>query len=186
MLGETNQKDDEQVQKQKEIQNMIRNTQFNGTIRYSDSFLANNYNKLQMQLNSRYISQICCPRRLRGSLPHVRMRPYYVPQRSRTKSESSDPSSLVYLETIRTVDAIQNAASVPTTSTLMETSDPSTSQMDTAQPHPGAVRTVTCNALVKSKSLEDLVRAIKSIDGSLPSHEMEFMSSRIQKLKVQE
>lgn len=181
MLEEANQKDDEQVQKQKEIQNLIRNTQFNGTIRYSDTFLANNYNKLQMQLNSRYISQICCPRRVRGSLPHVRMRPYYIPQRSRTKSESSDPSSMVFLETIRTVDAIQSAA-VPTaaTTTLMETSDPSTSLMDTSAVIP------RCNTLVKSKSLEDLVRAIKSIDGSLPSHEMEFMSSRIQKLKVQE
>uniref|UniRef100_A0A8D8F724 (northern house mosquito) hypothetical protein n=1 Tax=Culex pipiens TaxID=7175 RepID=A0A8D8F724_CULPI len=181
MLEEANQKDDEQVQKQKEIQNLIRNTQFNGTIRYSDTFLANNYNKLQMQLNSRYISQICCPRRVRGSLPHVRMRPYYIPQRSRTKSESSDPSSMVFLETIRTVDAIQSAT-VPNaaSTTLMETSDPSTSQMDTSAVIP------RCNTLVKSKSLEDLVRAIKSIDGSLPSHEMEFMSSRIQKLKVQE
>lgn len=36
----------------------------------------------------------------------------------------------------------------------------------------------------KSKSLED-VRA-ENIDGSQPSHEMEFVSSRIQKLKVQE
>lgn len=61
MLEEANQKDDEQVQKQKEIQNLIRNTQFNGTIRYSDTFLANNYNKLQMQLNSRYISQVRIP-----------------------------------------------------------------------------------------------------------------------------
>lgn len=180
MLEESSQKDDEQVQKQKEIQNLIRNTQFNGTIRYSDSFLANNYNKLQMQLNSRYISQICCPRRVRGSLPHVRMRPYYIPQRSRTKSESSDPSNMVYLDTIRTVDAIQNASVPAAASTLMETNDPSTSQMDTSAVIP------RCNALVKSKSLEDLVRAIKSIDGSLPSHEMEFMSSRIQKLKVQE
>lgn len=184
MLEESNQKDDEQVQKQKEIQNLIRSTQFNGTIRYSDTFLANNYNKLQMQLNSRYISQICCPRRVRGSLPHVRMRPYYIPQRSRTKSESSDPS--LYLETIRTVDAIQSAtgsaaaATAAAVTTLMETGDPSTSQMDTSAVIP------RCNTLVKSKSLEDLVRAIKSIDGSLPSHEMEFMSSRIQKLKVQE
>lgn len=188
MLDGTEPKDDEQVQKQKEIQNMIRNTQFNGTIRYSDTFLANNYNKLQMQLNSRYISQICCPRRVRGSLPHVRMRPYYIPQRSRTKSENSDPTSLVYLETIRTVDAIHNP------STLMETGDSSASQMDTSgnavalsSPTAAVVLTGKCNSsLVKSKSLENLVRAIKSIDGSLPSHEMEFMSSRIQKLKVQE
>ena len=39
--------------------------------------------------------------------------------------------------------------------------------------------------LKKSKSLED-VRAETSLDGSQLSHEMEFVSSRIQKLKVQE
>ncbi|XP_065086060.1 uncharacterized protein LOC135708049 [Ochlerotatus camptorhynchus] len=181
MLEDANQKEDEQVQKQKEMQSLIQGNRFNGTIQYSDSFLANNYNKLQMQLNSRYISQICCPRRTRGSLPHVRMRPYYIPQRSRTKSENSDPSSLMYLETIRAVDAAQS--NLPTT--LMETNDPSTSQMDTSG-NPPSSRSGKCSSLVKSKSLEDLVRAIKTIDGSQPSHEMEFMSSRIQNLKVQE
>lgn len=191
------------MQKQKEMQNLIQGNHFNGTIQYSDNFLANNYNKMQMQLNSRYISQvytyanicrskhinktvffflqICCPRRTRGSLPHVRMRPYYIPQRSRTKSENSDPSSLLYLETMRAVDVAQS--DLP--STLMETSDPSTSHMDTSGIAP-AGRTGKCSTLVKSKSLENLVRSIKTIDGSQPSHEMEFMSSRIQNLKVQE
>lgn len=37
----------------------------------------------------------------------------------------------------------------------------------------------------KSKSMED-VRAEVNVDGSQLSHEMEFVSSRIQKLKVQE
>lgn len=41
------------------------------------------------------------------------------------------------------------------------------------------------NAMKKSKSLED-VRAETNVDGSQLSHEMEFVSSRIQKLKVQE
>lgn len=59
MLENANQKEDEQVQKQKEMQSLIQGNRFNGTIQYSDSFLANNYNKLQMQLNSRYISQVC-------------------------------------------------------------------------------------------------------------------------------
>lgn len=40
-------------------------------------------------------------------------------------------------------------------------------------------------AMKKSKSLED-VRAEVNVDGSQLSHEMEFVSSRIQKLKVQE
>lgn len=40
-------------------------------------------------------------------------------------------------------------------------------------------------AMKKSKSLED-VRAEANVDGSQLSHEMEFVSSRIQKLKVQE
>ncbi|XP_062554073.1 uncharacterized protein LOC134219371 [Armigeres subalbatus] len=181
MLEDGDPKDDEQVQKHKEMQNLIQGSHFNGTIQYSDSFLANNYRKMQMQLNSRYISQICCPRRARGPLPHVRMRPYYIPQRSRTKSENSDPSSLLYLETIRSVDVAQS--DLPTT--LMETCDPSTSHMDTSGNVP-IVRSGACATLVKSKSLENLVRAIKTIDGSQPSHEMEFMSSRIQNLKVQE
>lgn len=181
MLDEVNPKDDEQVEKQKELQNAIRSNHFNGTIQYSDSFLANNYNKLQMQLNTRFISQICCPRRVRGPLPHVRMRPYYIPQRSRTKSESSDPSTLLYHDTIRPVGAVP----IGQNTTLMEINDPSTSLMDTSG-NQSVSSHGKCNSLVKSKSVEDLVRAIKSIDGSQPSHEMEFVSSRIQKLKVQE
>lgn len=44
----------------------------------------------------------------------------------------------------------------------------------------------TARAIVmkKSRSLEDV--RVENIDGSQPSHEMEFVSSRIQKLKVQE
>lgn len=161
------------------MQSLIQGNRFNCTIQYSDSFLANNYNKLQMQLNSRYISQICC--RPRGPSPRGRMRPYYIPQRSRTKSENSDPSSMIYLETMRIVEAAESNR--PTT--LMETSDPSTSQMDTSG-NPPTFRSGKCTSLVKSKSLEDLAKTAKTIDGSQPSHEMEFMSSRIQNLKVQE
>lgn len=51
------------------------------------------------------------------------------------------------------------------------------------QPH-RATSHPTLNQWKKSRSLED-VRA-ENLDGSLPSHEMEFVSSRIQKLKVQE
>lgn len=46
-------------------------------------------------------------------------------------------------------------------------------------------RTATAPVLIKkSRSLEDV--RVENIDGSQPSHEMEFVSSRIQKLKVQE
>lgn len=182
MIDEPEPKGDKQVAKQKEMQNHFENTHINGSGLFGvGDFSASNYNKLQMQLNTQYISQIYCPRRVRSALPHVRMRPYYIPQRSRTKSETLDPSSLLYLDTIRTVDASLASQS----NTIMETSDPSTSQMDTSG-NQTVSRPGKCNSLVKSKSLEDLVRAIKSVDGSQPSHEMEFVSSRIQKLKVQE
>lgn len=49
-------------------------------------------------------------------------------------------------------------------------------------------RPIKCASLTsqlkKCKSLESV--RIENIDGSQPSHEMEFVSSRIQKLKVQE
>lgn len=181
MLEGANQKEGEQVQKQTEIQSLIQGDRFNDTIQYADTFLANNYNELQMQLNSRYISQICCLRRARAPLPRGRMRPYYIPQRSRTKSENSDPSSMMYLETIRTVEASESNLPM----TLMEINDPSTSQMDTSG-NPPTSTSRRCSSLVKSKSLEDLAKTVRTIDGSQPSHEMEFMSSRIQNLKVQE
>lgn len=43
---------------------------------------------------------------------------------------------------------------------------------------------ITNYQLKKCKSLESV--RVENIDGSQPSHEMEFVSSRIQKLKVQE
>lgn len=53
---------------------------------------------------------------------------------------------------------------------------------------PGRFRTPTAvlitKVLKKSKSLEDI--RSENLDGSQPSHEMEFVSSRIQKLKVHE
>lgn len=58
MLEDADHKEDEQVQNQKEMQNLLQGNHFNGTIQYSDNFLANNYNKMQMQLNSRFISQV--------------------------------------------------------------------------------------------------------------------------------
>ncbi|XP_053688222.1 uncharacterized protein LOC128737575 [Sabethes cyaneus] len=187
MLTETDQKNDEQVQKHKGIPMPIQqNIHFKSTTEYTDSLMASNYNKLQMQLNTRYISQICCPRRIRVSLPHVRMRPYFVPQRSRTKSENSDTSSLMNLETIPATDAVRPSLNC---SLMMETCDPSFSQMDTSnQQHQQQMASMPekRNTLVKSKSLENLAQAARSVDGSQPSHEMEFVSSRIQKLKVQE
>lgn len=183
MIDEAATTGDEQTDKSKTISNIIRHNRFSGGLLYSERYLASNANKLQMQLNTHYITQICCPRRPRSTLSHVRMRPYYIPKRSRTKSENSEPA-LLYLEQTQTPDIIQSTTNQ--NSILMETSDPTTSQMDTSShsqlvPKPGKGNTLT-----KSKSLEDLVRAVKCVDGSQPSHEMEFVSSRIQKLKVQE
>ncbi|XP_058464438.1 uncharacterized protein LOC131438439 [Malaya genurostris] len=178
MLGDDDTKGNESIQPQKDTQNSL----FGDTMQYPENILANNYSNMQMQLNTRYISQICCPRRVRSTLPHVRMRPYFIPKRSRTKSENSDPSSILYLETLQTIDALQGNTS---TAFMMETNDTASTQMDTSQ-QLLSQKSEKCNSLVKSKSLENLVRAIKSIDGSQPSHEMEFVSSRIQKLKVQE
>ncbi|XP_055536452.1 uncharacterized protein LOC129725073 [Wyeomyia smithii] len=186
MLDETDQKDDARVQKHHTMPIPVQqNVHFKSTTEYSGGLMANNYNKLQMQLNTRYISQISCPRRIRVSLPHVRVCPYIVPQRSRTKSENSDTSSLMNLETCPASDAVRTSLNC---SLMMETCDPSFSQMDTSNQQQQLIASMPerRNTLVKSKSLENLAQVARPIDGSQPSHEMEFVSSRIQKLKVQE
>ncbi|XP_055608377.1 uncharacterized protein LOC129755764 [Uranotaenia lowii] len=146
--------------------------------------VASNLGDLQMHMRRQYTSKMCRPRR------RVRIQlnfPYNIAERSRTKSETLDPNSLLYLEA---VGAIPVASTSQTT--LMETSDHSAAaqQMDTGIPgtsfSSSRTRPSKGKELVKSKSLEDLVRAVRAVDGSQPSHEMEFVSSRIQKLKVQE
>uniref|UniRef100_A0A182IRU3 Uncharacterized protein n=1 Tax=Anopheles atroparvus TaxID=41427 RepID=A0A182IRU3_ANOAO len=136
---------------------------------------------------------LCFPRKVRFYAPHLRMRPYYVPHRTRTKSESSDPSNHAIIQDALPGVSINSIASSSGTSSLMETGEP-TAMMDVSTIN--VCTAVAGNAsavryknpvvlLTKSRSFED-VRADNSVEGSQPSHEMEFVSSRIQKLKVQE
>uniref|UniRef100_A0A499FUR7 Uncharacterized protein n=1 Tax=Anopheles farauti TaxID=69004 RepID=A0A499FUR7_9DIPT len=121
-----------------------------------------------------------------------RMRPYFIPHRTRTKSESSDPTNLS-LSREPSGHAGVNSASVSLTgtavsSTLMETCEHAGAIVDTPMNAAGSSGTRCKNPVVvlkKSRSLEN-VRVDNSVEGSQHSHEMEFVSSRIQKLKVQE
>uniref|UniRef100_A0A182JQL1 VWFC domain-containing protein n=1 Tax=Anopheles christyi TaxID=43041 RepID=A0A182JQL1_9DIPT len=129
--------------------------------------------------------------------PYGRMRPYFIPHRTRTKSESSDPSNLSLLQDTSAHPGSTNhpASSNPTSlgfagisTILMETCEPSAAMMDVSINAPGASAIRYKNPIVvlkKSRSLEN-VRVDNSLDGSQVSHEMEFVSSRIQKLKVQD
>lgn len=149
------------------------------------------------------------------------MRPYFLPERSRTKSESLDLTT-----TLPEMISDNNATSefghypVSTTTNSVSYSTMSCNPMDTGTSRsPGILMppgtfdyefaTVSEAAAAaasvrgysieprrmrlkmihgmkkKSKSMED-VRAEVNVDGSQLSHEMEFVSSRIQKLKVQE
>lgn len=111
------------------------------------------------------------------------MRPYFIPERSRTKSESIDTknSDINYATYIAgTQDFF-----TPQCDTMMDTSCDNICLTNTwgTTAIPVVAKSLKNSPLKKSKSLED-VRA--KVDGSQPSHEMEFVSNRIQKLKVQD
>lgn len=167
----------------------------------------------------------------------LRMRPYFIPERSRTKSENNvEPDSYTGMNTYLT------STCSTTTGTASFCADPmnsnSNSMMETCDAYLNATAassntsastdggggsnsashtffnngftTFNCNQVLpnthflnsnqyfrpikcasltnhqlkKCKSLESV--RVENIDGSQPSHEMEFVSSRIQKLKVQE
>lgn len=151
------------------------------------------------------------------------MRPYFIPERSRTKSENNaEPENYTGMTYTCSSGSGANNFCVDTmnsnSNSMMETCDaylnsdfggsggssssshtmynngfttfncnqvlPNTHILNSNQ----YFRPIKCasvtNQLKKSKSLESV--RVENIDGSLPSHEMEFMSSRIQKLKVQE
>lgn len=139
-----------------------------------------------------FTSQVLCfPRKVRFYAPHLRMRPYYVPHRTRTKSESSDPSNHTNVQDPG-LNSIATTSTSGTASLMMETAEPpAMMDISTVNVCPASTGNVTIRGkyplvlLTKSRSLED-VRADNSVEGSQPSHEMEFVSSRIQKLKVQE
>lgn len=112
------------------------------------------------------------------------MRPYFIPERSRTKSESTDTkNSDINYEThiAGTEDLFTSQCD-----TMMDTSCDNICSTNTfgSTTTPAVPKLIKNSSLKKSKSLED-VRA-KIVDGSQPSHEMEFVSNRIQKLKVQD
>lgn len=150
----------------------------------------------------------------------LRMRPYFIPERSRTKSENNvergscvgaypcaassflaaainSNSNASMMETCDTMDATGNISASNSSNTSINGfsatsafnslhSNATTPGTATALNAPGRItnKQTALQQWKKSKSLED-VRA-ENIDGSQPSHEMEFVSSRIQKLKVQE
>lgn len=139
----------------------------------------------------------------------LRMRPYFIPERSRTKSENAvEPSSSL---PNRSDDIDAEPLSVAGEGTTHIGPTAATSAMDTScdaafEMNGNGVMVVPTlrgiftkngsklsdgpRALTKFKSLDDLFSAstgrVRKADGSQPSHEMEFVSSRIQKLKVQD
>uniref|UniRef100_A0A1L8DCC6 Uncharacterized protein n=1 Tax=Nyssomyia neivai TaxID=330878 RepID=A0A1L8DCC6_9DIPT len=130
-------------------------------------------------MSPKYVSKLySSPRRCPGT--PLRMRPYTVPERHRTRSESLDPNSGDYQDTVTIVtDTLSSTVCMgtnTTSTTMMDTFDPAVQTMEVA--------TTKRRPLKKSKSLEDV--RVENLAGSQLSHEMEFVSSRIQKLKVQE
>lgn len=143
-------------------------------------------------MSPKYVSKIySSPRRCPGT--PLRVRPYTVPERHRTRSESLEPNSGEYQDTIAIVADTLNCSTtmstsanpIANTSTMMDISDPVMHSMEVAVP-PGirTRRTDVSLPIKKSRSLEDV--RVENLAGSQLSHEMEFVSSRIQKLKVQE
>lgn len=165
----------------------------------------------------------------KSELPAFRMRPYFLPERSRTKSESLDLTntlpeldsgpmnndSLFALYPLFTTSTTNSASySTMMSTTLMDTSAASRSPgilmppcsfdyeaaviagggggggADSVRGYSGdgsrRMRLKMLSGMKKSKSLEDVRAEVLNYDGSQLSHEMEFVSSRIQKLKVQE
>ncbi|XP_055703031.1 uncharacterized protein LOC129801752 [Phlebotomus papatasi] len=143
-------------------------------------------------MSPKYVSKIySSPRRCPGT--PLRVRPYTVPERHRTRSESLEPNSGEYQDTIAIVaDTLNCSTTMSTsanpmanTSTMMDISDPVMHSMEVAAPTGIRTRRTDVSLPIKkSRSLEDV--RVENLAGSQLSHEMEFVSSRIQKLKVQE
>ncbi|XP_077300730.1 uncharacterized protein LOC143921354 isoform X2 [Arctopsyche grandis] len=125
-----------------------------------------------IQMNTRYVSNVTIGLRMKKTTNN-RMMPYTVPERNRTKSENSDSLNL----------ESRDFCDFPVQDTWMEHSSSYISVLD-----PKVGNTFTKDkkptSLKKARSLEDI--RVENIDASQPSHEMEFVSSRIQKLKVME
>lgn len=116
-------------------------------------------------------------------VPPMRMRPYYIPERSRTKSENADPTSALFQETTTIVDSVNSSTMMDTCDNLQGNDSVTNSILTDC--HGKILRQKLM--LKKSKSLEDVrSESTVNVKSAASSHEMEFMSSRIQKLRVQD
>lgn len=122
------------------------------------------------------------------------MRPYWVPERHRTRSENADSTSVGTLDISQIVEQVSYDTDLLAAAMMdtFDTTEFATATTTSHTPPNYSLDNFSSNVLVtkvrilkKSKSLEEL-SSDDNIDGSQPSHEMEFVSNRIQKLKVQE
>lgn len=115
-------------------------------------------------------------------IPPIRMRPYFIPERSRTKSENAESStSTLCQETLTVLESINS-------SNMMDICDTAVAGYDTITDTTTGNHKITSKKIKnikKSKSLED-IRPEKLELSQQQSHEMEFVSNRIQKLKFQD
>lgn len=146
------------------------------SLKKNDNF-NNNYNKKKMNYSQIYSS----PRRMPNIIPPIRMRPYFIPERSRTKSENAEStSSTLCQETSTVIESINS-------SNMMDICDTAVAGYDSiTDTNSGNNKTNSkkIKDLKKSKSLEDI--RPEKLEPSQQSHEMEFVSNRIQKLRVQD
>lgn len=137
------------------------------------------YNKTKMTYSQIYSS----PRRMPNIIPPIRMRPYFIPERSRTKSENAESSSSTLCqETSTVIESINSSNMMDICDTAVAGYDSITDTSSGNQKNNKKIKNL--NLLKKSKSLED-IRPDK-LEPSQQSHEMEFVSNRIQKLRVQD
>lgn len=128
------------------------------------------------------------------------MRPYFIPERSRTKSENAEPTQTNINQNLKS-DGFSSsfgfrdgAHLININSTMMDTSCDNNGLVEmnnsavfiAGVSNKAGKKTNQLGTIKKSKSLEDINKVTRIVDGSQPSHEMEFVSSRIQKLKVRD
>lgn len=121
------------------------------------------------------------PRRMPNIIPPIRMRPYFIPERSRTKSENAEStSSNLCQETSTVIESINSSNMMDICDTAVAGYDSITDTNSGNQKN----NNKKIKDLKKSKSLEDI--RPEKLEPAQQSHEMEFVSNRIQKLRVQD
>lgn len=122
----------------------------------------------------------------------LRMRPYFIPERSRTKSENgieleaySNAMNYPCTNSSNGPNLISVDAMNSNSNSMMETCDaylnsdcsgPSSSSNLNNNQYFRPIKSHSFNQIKKSRSLENI--RVENIDASQPSHEMEFVSSR--------